>query len=165
MARRTIEVTLSDAGRDTGKIFVITEMPASRAEVWADRAILAVANAGAQQDYQPGGGWAALALYGFKALFGIREGIALELLTELLSCVQIRPASGVARPLNPDPSNEDVEEIASRWKLMAEVFALHSGFSRAELVSMLTSALKPAVEVSEATSTSPAPSASSSPLN
>ena len=42
MARSISNYTVQDEGRDNGKVFVLTEMPASRAESWAMRALLAL---------------------------------------------------------------------------------------------------------------------------
>lgn len=135
--RREITVTITDKNRDSGKVFVLTEMPASVAERWADRAILAVGHSGANIDYVKGKGVAGIAVLGFKALFGINEASALALADEMFSCVQIKvPAA--TRPLVED----DIEEVTTRWRLRAEVFALHTGFSLAELTLTLTSAAK-----------------------
>lgn len=144
-SRRTKEVVIpaEPATRDSGKTFVVTEMPASQAERWADRAILAVANSGANVDHVAGTGMAGMAVVGFKALFGIKEGIALELAEEMMQCVQIKTAAG-ARPLNPNPQAEDIEEVMTRWILRAEVFALHTGFSLAEIRQLLISAAQTA---------------------
>ena len=49
MARRQVAVTISDPkSRDNGKTFRVTEMSADRAERWAIRCLLALANAGAK---------------------------------------------------------------------------------------------------------------------
>lgn len=45
MARRIASFTAS-AGRDAGKVFRITEMPADQAERWAVKAFLAAAKGG-----------------------------------------------------------------------------------------------------------------------
>ena len=45
MARRT-ETFTATYGRDAGKSFTLTEMPADQAERWAIRALLALAGAG-----------------------------------------------------------------------------------------------------------------------
>lgn len=149
MARKEKEVIIphEEGNRDSGKVFLIKEMPASQGERWANRAGLAIGHSGADVPFVPGGGWAMLAILGFKALFGIQEKIALELADEMFQCVHVKPDRtnpNVVRPLNPDPDAEDIEEIKTRWLLRAEVFALHSGFSLAEVKSKLISAFKTA---------------------
>ena len=48
MARTVSNYTVTDEGRDNGKVFVLTEMPASRAESWAMRALLALMAGGVE---------------------------------------------------------------------------------------------------------------------
>lgn len=131
MARNTANYTVTDEGRDQGKVFVLTEMPASRAESWAMRALLALMAGGV--DVPPGFdrmGMAAMAEIGIKALAGLRWDVAEPLLAEMWSCVQFMPDSSkshIVRSL----IEEDIEEIATRVKLRAEVWKLHTGFLKA----------------------------------
>ena len=131
MARNTANVTITDDTRDKGKVFVLTEMPASQAEAWAARALMALMSSGAQV---PAGyerlGLAGMAEVGLKGLVGLKWEDAKPLLAEMLACVQIIP----------DPSKphvirglieEDIEEISTRIKLRAEVWKLHVGFLKA----------------------------------
>lgn len=131
MARATTKYTVTDKGRDVGKIFVITEMPASRAESWAVRAILALMAGGVDL---PEGfdrmGMAGMAEVGIKALSGLKWEVAEPLLAEMWECVQIQPDATkghLVRPL----IEEDIEEVATRIKLRAEVWKLHTGFLKA----------------------------------
>ena len=48
MARSTVNYSVKDEGRDFGKVFVLTEMPASRAESWAMRSLLALMASGVE---------------------------------------------------------------------------------------------------------------------
>jgi hypothetical protein len=144
--RREIEFTIPKSSsdvpenrrnRDGGKTFIITEMPALQAERWANRAVLAVGNSGAKIDHVKGAGIAGIATLGFKALFGISEGPAIELADELMTCIKIKvPALPAGRPLTDD----DIEEVTTRWLLKEKVFELHTGFSWAEIKSALISA-------------------------
>jgi hypothetical protein len=136
MARSVANFTITDAGRDKGKIFVLTEMPASRAEAWAMRALLALMAAGVEV---PEGfermGMAAMAEVGLKALGGLTWDVAEPLLAEMWTCVQIMPDSSkphIVRNL----IEEDVEEITTRIKLRAEVWKLHTGFLKAVVRSI-----------------------------
>ena len=131
MARNTANYTVTDEGRDQGKVFVLTEMPASRAESWAMRALLALMAGGVE--VPPGFdrmGMAAMAEMGIKALVGLKWEVAEPLLAEMWSCVQIMPdptKPHVIRNLIED----DIEEITTRIKLRAEVWKLHTGFLKA----------------------------------
>ena len=129
--RKTITYTVMDEGRDQGKVFVITEMPASQAEAWAMRAVLALMAGGIEL---PEGwdrlGMAGIAEVGIKALASIEWQHAKPLLDEMWSCIKIQPDPAkphVVRNLIDD----DVEEVATRVRLRAEVWKLHVGFSKA----------------------------------
>ena len=131
MARATANYTVKDEGRDAGKVFVLTEMPASKAESWAMRALLALMAGGVEV---PEGfermGMAGMAEIGLKAIAGLKWEVAEPLLAEMWECVQIMPDPGkphVVRRL----IEEDIEEVATRVKLRMEVWKLHTGFLKA----------------------------------
>jgi hypothetical protein len=131
MARKTIDYTVVDEGRDKGKLFLLTEMPASHAESWAMRAILALMAGGVDL---PEGferlGMAGMAELGIKALSRLKWEDAEPLLTEMWQCVQIIPDPGkpqIVRRL----IEEDIEEIATRINLRMEIWKLHVDFSKA----------------------------------
>ena len=127
--RKTVIITIQDEGRDKGKIFILTELPAVQAEKWAYRALLALARSGVEiPPNLAGAGFAGIAILGFQALAHIDFNDLEPLLDEMMSCIQYRPdPSNVqySRPLMVD----DIEEIATRIKLRAEVYTLHTGFS------------------------------------
>lgn len=131
MARATLNYTVQDEGRDAGKVFVLTEMPASRAESWAMRALLALMAGGVEV---PEGfdrmGMAAMAEVGIKALSGLKWEVAEPLLAEMWSCVQIMPDPSKPHVIR-NLIEEDIEEILTRVKLRAEVWKLHTGFLKA----------------------------------
>ena len=138
MARNTKIVTITDEGRDKGKTYLLTEMPASQAEEWAMRALLLATQSGADipKDVH---GMAAIAVMGIQTILG---GVKFEslkpLLDEMFQCVQIIPdlrKSTFARPLIED----DIEEVGTRLHLRNEVLSLHLGFSLADGLSNLTS--------------------------
>lgn len=131
MARQTANYTVTDDGRDRGKVFVITEMPASKAESWAMRALLALMAGGVEV---PDGfermGMAGMAEVGLRALTGLKWEVAEPLLAEMWGCVQIMPDPSkphVVRAL----IEEDIEEVVTRIKLRAEVWKLHTDFLKA----------------------------------
>jgi hypothetical protein len=131
MARNTLNYTVTDEGRDKGKTFVLTEMPASRAEAWAMRAILALlANNVELPDGFERLGMAGMAEVGIKALSGLKWDVAEPLLSEMWDCVQIMPDPSKPQIVR-NLIEEDIEEISTRVKLRAEVWKLHTGFLKA----------------------------------
>lgn len=136
MARKTAVIVIDDEGRDKNKIFHLREMPARQAEQWATRAFLALARSGVDM---PEGvqeaGFAGLAVMGFKALSQLKYEDIAPLMEEMFSCVTIQPDARhpqVIRALvDFGTDGDDIEEIATRLRLRAEVFNLHAGFSNA----------------------------------
>lgn len=129
MARKTLAVQIDTEGRDKGKVYFLTEMPASQGEWWAIRVFLAMArnNVDVPDDIRDQG-MAGLAIIGFKALGGMTPHDAKPLLDEMMACVQIIPdpsKPNVIRALIED----DIEEVTTRVRLRREVFTLHTGFS------------------------------------
>lgn len=126
MARKTLDFTVDTEGRDKGKTFLLTEMPAAQAEKWAMRAILAAARSGVDIGSAAGLGMQGIAMIGIKALMSVAWEDVEPLLDEMMQCIQIKEASG-ARSLMGD----DIEEIATRFELRQVVLELHVGFSTA----------------------------------
>jgi hypothetical protein len=137
MSRKTENYKVPDEGRDFGKVFVLTEMPASRSEAWAMRALFALLANNA--DIPPNivsMGMAGMAQVGIKALSGLRWEVAEPLLAEMWSCVQFMPDPSkphIVRPL----IEEDIEELITRVKLRGEVWKLHADFLKAVAPSIL----------------------------
>lgn len=129
MARKTKPVTITAEGRDKGKQYVLTEMPASQAEAWAFRAFGAMTRAGIDVPEEVvTSGMAGLAAIGLKAFLAAPWSDAEPLLAEMMACVQVQPDPSkpeILRKLIED----DIEETATRVHLRDEVFALHTGFS------------------------------------
>ena len=136
MARKSTNYTVTDDNRDKGKVFVITELPAARAESWAFRAILALMEGGVE--LPPGFermGMAGIAELGIRALSHLRWEVAEPLLAEMWDCVQIMPDPAkphVVRPL----IEQDIEEVMTRIKIRAEVWKLHTDFLSAVAASI-----------------------------
>lgn len=147
MARRQA-IIRGTSGRDKGKAYLITEMSASQAERWAMRAIMAMASSGAElPDGMEGAGLAGIASLvagadpetpalailarGALVLFSrVPFEVAEHLMAEMFSCVQMIPDAArtdVVRYMVED----DIEEVATRLKLRAELLKLHLGFSSA----------------------------------
>lgn len=133
--RKTSTVVIEEEGRDRGKIFVIREAPAARAERWATRALLMLARSGVQlPESAVGAGWAGMAYLGFQALAKIDYSDVQPLLDEMWECVSVRPdaKSPVTRPIfwgNSDGEGSDFEEISTMLRVRREVFEIHAGFS------------------------------------
>lgn len=127
MARKTSVYTVETDGRDKGKSYVLTEMPAAQAEKWAMRALLAAARSGIDIGNAAGMGMQGVAILGIQALFNISWEEAEPLIDEMMTCVQIKEPSG-ARPL----MGEDIEEVMTRFELRQAVLELHMGFSIAD---------------------------------
>jgi hypothetical protein len=131
MARKVRNYTVTDEGRDKGKVFVLTEMPALRAEAWAARALLALI---AGNVHMPAGiekaGFAGLAQLGIRSLSGLKWEAAEPLLSEMLTCVQIMPSPSVPSVVRP-LIDDDIEEITTLIKLRKEIWDLHTDFLHA----------------------------------
>ncbi len=131
MARTILNYTVTDEGRDKGKVFVLTELPASQAESWAMRALLTLMSSGVEV---PEGfertGMAGMAEMGIKALSGLKWDVAEPLLAEMWECARIMPEPGKPQVVR-NIIEEDIEEIATRVKLRAEIWKLHTGFLKA----------------------------------
>lgn len=160
--RRTKTVVITAAGRDIGKQFALTEMPAVRAEKWAARFFLALAKSGVDiPDDIASAGLAGVAAVGFRLFGGMRIEEAEILLDEMFQCVKI-----IADPMRPEITTralvdrggegDDIEEIATRVLLRKEVFGLHVDFSA--LVALSKSALATGEVSTPSMPTSPAQS-------
>lgn len=128
MARKVTSLTITSEGRDKGKIFVITELPASQGEEWAMRALFLAMQSGVEiPDELAGAGLAGLAAVGIKSLARIPFDLAKPLFDQLMSCVQIVPDRAnqqFTRALLED----DVEEITTRLQLRKAALMLHIDF-------------------------------------
>lgn len=130
MARRQEQYTI-EGGRDDGKTFLLTEMPADQAEQFAWKAACAAYNGGMGIPYDLlKSGWAGLAHIGPGLLTAIPYDVLKPLLDEMLKCVQIVPEPSkpsITRPFD----YADIEEATTLLSLRAEVFKLHVNFSEA----------------------------------
>jgi len=116
--------------RDEGKEYVIREMPCRQATRWAVKLFAALLNAGMKvPEGMALSGMAGASLIGFDSMSNLKAEDAQALLDELLGCVQI-----VRDRRHPEKSfemvsDDDVEEVATYFKLAREAFMLHVGFS------------------------------------
>ena len=102
-------------------------MPVAKADSWAMRALMALANGGINLgSITPRPGMMGMMGATLAALGKINADDAIPLLNELLTCVQIIPEGGQPRPMNLEFN--DVEDFTTLWLLRKEVFALHTDF-------------------------------------
>lgn len=143
--RKTEYVTIPAewGGRDAGKTYKITEMPAAQGEWWATRVMILFSGSGYEIPLDVAGrGMEAIALVGWNTIMRtkIDPGALKPLFDELMTCVQMVPdpktadrmtGAPVAHELMPD----DIEEIGTRFWLKSEVVRVHVGFSPADALS------------------------------
>lgn len=138
--RRTAYYKVSEEGRDQGKTYLITEMPATQAELLATRAFLAMSRGGVEiPDDVAATGMAGIAKVGLGLLAKIPFEDAKPIMEEMMACVRIVPDENkpdFSRPL----VENDIEEIKTRLKLRMEVFKLHTDFLKAVGTSTSASA-------------------------
>jgi hypothetical protein len=155
MARKTEIVRVPDWGkRDAGKIFLLTEWPAARAEKWAMRALLALNRSGGEIPLNIAGiGMQGIAIIGLNTFLrgNVEANEIIPILDELIECVQfirdpkardVQTGLPIATSLT---SEDDIEEIVTRAWLRSEVLRVHINFSVAEaLLKLLSEIMTPA---------------------
>ena len=123
MARKETIVTITAEGRDKGKAFLITELPASEAEEWAMRAMFSLMNAGVEiPENIAEAGTAGLFALGLTTMSKLPFEAARPLFDKMMECVQIKLA--VPRSL----IESDIEEVLTRLTLRKAVWDLHTDF-------------------------------------
>lgn len=146
---RTKEVTIDaeKGGRDAGKTYLLTEMPAIQADKWAMRFLNALLASGISiPDDAVGAGLAGLASVASKMgeAFGTFRGLNMDaiepLLDQLLDCVQFKASGGSLRKLM--HSAGDIQEVKTIWTLRRELLELHLGFSLADKFRELSASTK-----------------------
>ena len=148
------------AGRDEGKLFKITEMPAAKAEKWALRMFIALKGTSAEVPPEVARlGIVGVAIRGLNAFFAadVKWSDLEPLLDEMFECVSmVREANrpDIATPL----TGSDIMEPQTRMWLRSEVLSLHVGFSFTEALLRLWAMINepvPDPQASQTTSTSP----------
>lgn len=131
-------------GRDANKLLKITEMPALQAEKWAWRLICALKGTSIEvpENYEKMGmiAIARRALNGFLASDVDFDKLD-PLLDEMLKCVEIvldKARPDITQPLDAMSQLEEIQTIP--W-LRSEVLRIHTGFSIAEPLLTLVSAM------------------------
>lgn len=144
MARITDIVTVpkfeGSKNRDLGKKFFITEWPAEKADSWVTRVGFAFnQGAGAIPLDLREIGWEGIAILGINTFLrgSVRSEEMIPLFDELFQCVQIIRDHAHLDVATPIVSSDDIEEVATRWWLRAEVVRVHVGFSVTDALSAL----------------------------
>jgi hypothetical protein len=144
--RREKLVTVTRAGRDEAKTFVVTEMSAVQAEEWFCRAVMLLARSGTEvpPDIFHHGSAAFAAIGISAALSGLGKAPWAEvkaLMVELLACVAFRTPAGPVITVSSQVMSQ-IEEVETILLLKEEVLSLHLGFSlAAKLLDLRTKAM------------------------
>lgn len=144
MARKTKTVVI-ESGRDDGKSFLVTEMPVTKADKWANTALLAMMRGGVDvggvnfdligntlmpsdaPKIDVSGGMLELARISIAGLGNVTETVGQSLLDQLIEdCVQVVPTGGAARPML--SIDDEIEDLKTLWTLRKEAFILHIDF-------------------------------------
>lgn len=148
--RKTRTVTITGEGRDRGKVFVLVEMPASRAEEWAMRALEAIAKNSEVPAGLAEAGMLGIFVLGLKPVLSAPFAMLKPLLDEMFErCLLYAPDSSKLETLRgnstislPDGRRpvgpileEDIEEVATRVWLRDQIVELHTDFSVAAALS------------------------------
>jgi len=138
----TVVIPRFDAcgNRDEGKHFQITEWSAAKADNWITRVGFAFnQGAGAIPLDLRSVGWEGIAIIGINTFLrgSIRSEEMIPLFDELLQCVQIIRDPKHLEVASPMVSDDDIEEVATRWWLRAEVVRVHINFSPLDALSAL----------------------------
>lgn len=127
MARRVVRFKVEAEGRDQGKTFIITEMPATAGEWWGIRALMALSRGSNDLGFDPAtAGLYELAVLGLRGLpYAVPSEIQ-PLLDEMMACVTIQPDA--SRDVTRSLIEDDIEEIKTRLDIREEWLKLHMGF-------------------------------------
>jgi hypothetical protein len=146
--------------RDGGKRYQLTEMPARQAEEWVIKAFLAISSSGVEvSEEAKANGAAGVITEGMAGFLRMKPQDAMPLLDDMMQCVQIWDTTH--KGYRDIMSDDDIEEIATRFMLRAEVVELHTGFPVTAALSTLGTAAKRSMVQSD-TPTSPSASEPSS---
>lgn len=124
MARKTCNLPIEEEGRDKGKVFVLTELPALDIERWTVRLVLALGKNGISlPDVQADSGFAGIAGILWVLIAQISPSEAEALMATMLDGLKIN-AGKVIREVAPD----DIEEPETLLQIRMAWVDLHAGF-------------------------------------
>lgn len=151
------------SNRDEGKHFQITEWPAARADKWITTIGFAFNKGGGEIPIDLRAvGWEGIAIIGINTFLrgSIRSEEMIPLFDELLECVKVIRDPKFPDVVSPVVSDDDIEEVATRWWLRAEVVRVHINFSPLDALSALLRSIVAKDPTLKTTSTSAPESAS-----
>jgi len=147
MARKTTRLTIESEGRDKGKTFVITELPALDIERWTVRLVLALGKNGVNlPGVQADSGFAGIAGVLWALVAQVSPDEAESLMATMLAGLKIDEGK-ITRDLVAD----DIEEPETLLQIRMAWVDLHSGFfaKGGRLIwGRLTDSMKPATSAS-----------------
>jgi hypothetical protein len=124
MGRKTCNLIIDEEGRDKGKVFVLTELPALDIERWTVRLVLALGKNGVSlPDVQADSGFAGIAGILWVLIAQISPSEAEALMATMLEGLKIN-AGKVIRDVMPD----DIEEPETLLQIRLAWVDLHAGF-------------------------------------
>ena len=124
MARKTTRLTIESEGRDKGKTFIITELPALDIERWTVRLVLALGKNGVNlPGVQADSGFAGIAGVLWALVAQVSPDEAESLMATMLAGLKIDEGR-ITRDLVAD----DIEEPETLLQLRMAWVDLHSGF-------------------------------------
>jgi hypothetical protein len=123
---------VDDKSRDNGKMYLLKEMPASRVEKWAFRALAAISKAGIFIPAEArDAGVAGIATMGFAKLAEIPWEDLEPLLDEMMTCVSYVPNPEQKQIVRYPAGDDAMEEVSTRLIIRKEIFEMHTNFSMA----------------------------------
>ena len=124
MARKTYRLTVESEGRDKGKTFVLTELPALDIERWTVRLLLAAGKNGISlPSVQADSGFAGIAGVLWALIAQVTPEEAENLLATMLQGLKIDEGK-ISRELVAD----DIEEAGTLLQIRMAWVELHAGF-------------------------------------
>lgn len=124
MARKTCRLVIDDPGRDNGKAFVITELPALDIERWTVRLVLALGKNGISlPDVQADSGFAGIAGILWVLIAQISASDAEALMATMMQGLKIDEGKIVR-----DAAGDDIEEPETLLQIRMAWVDLHAGF-------------------------------------
>lgn len=124
MARKTCQLAITEPGRDHGKVFVITELPALDIERWTVRLVLALGKNGISlPDVQADSGFAGMAGILWVLIAQVSPADAESLMDTMLQGLKIDEGK-----ITRDVSADDIEEPETLLQIRMAWVELHGGF-------------------------------------
>lgn len=114
-------------GRDAGKVFILEEMPAYQAEMFAFKLFTAMGQSGIEMPKDSGQDAAGLLQFGISSLMKIHYDLLQPLLDEMMGQVKIKMDLATRRLVD-----SDINEVMTRFQLRAELIKLHTDFFTAD---------------------------------